>query len=511
MCSLICACQQDGQLIILLEQPTEDSLNPLSDPRLSKFGLRITHQGIATDQDAFTSGLGDLEVGTVPVDSPFDLRLAGKTATEEMLGLGLVLDVVVPGQGESRVEVKLRKPLGYVVGQDQLQVLDTSAPTTDALEVSRLQAPGITDVSATPNGLQLLTVDSNRLVAWRTADHQIVGEISLEHPATCVAASPDSRYALVCHRDARKVSVVDLVSMSSVRSAELADAPTRVVFGWDRKQAWVLIKGLDFSDRCGDQQSQLQTMDLLTGTLGAPINLGRPISSLAVDPRDGNLLVALPCEGSGSLGRVVGGTLAEVVNAPGISDLGVTDQSVVIIGGTTNVEVAGQVMSFDLSGPGLQAAALVRPFDIPPLTVSFTSKGGAEQDGYLSWISVPSNLQTHNISVTPDGRRAVALFQANYTSNTIIPAGPIECDYSLAAVGAGYLLMDLISGAVLVQRFTQISFSACRANCLVDQQGLHMTDKAICQAELERGMIRDKQLMTPPLEPRASTLLFSGP
>jgi hypothetical protein len=109
---VFCGCGP-GRLVIGLETPTRDDLNPLKDLRLSKFGLRVSEGGHATYQDAVRGAGPELAVGDVPPGTSFDLRLAGKSAADDMLGLGLVSDLRVSAGDETVVSVKFRKPIGY--------------------------------------------------------------------------------------------------------------------------------------------------------------------------------------------------------------------------------------------------------------------------------------------------------------------------------------------------------------------------------------------------------------
>ncbi len=96
-----------GRLVISMERPSIEQLDPMQDARLAKFGLRVVQAGQTIDQDVFRSSEPELLVGQVPTGVTFDLRVAGKSATDDMLGLGLVLDVA-PREGESEVKVMFR-------------------------------------------------------------------------------------------------------------------------------------------------------------------------------------------------------------------------------------------------------------------------------------------------------------------------------------------------------------------------------------------------------------------
>ena len=207
---LASACGEGGRLIIDLERPSH-ALDPIADPRLSKFSLRITVGGRPTVHDAFRNGDAELFLGDVPVGSPFDLRLSGTSATGLMLGLGLVHDVLVSdGSQDTMVAVKFRKPLGYVAGLGRVGVLDAAAASSTSLELAPLPVSGATAVAATPNGVLVLVVHNNTLVPIRTLDHSKLAAVPLAGSGDHVAVSPDSRYAVISHRSTLTLGVVDL-------------------------------------------------------------------------------------------------------------------------------------------------------------------------------------------------------------------------------------------------------------------------------------------------------------
>jgi len=188
------------------------------------------------DQDVFRNTGAELFVGNAPVERPFDLLFIGKSATDEMLGLGLALDLLLPEGQETIVPLKFRKPVGYVAGQNQVHVLNVLAGKGENVELASLTMNGVTDLAATPNGALVLAAADTNLIPLRTADHQVqdTEKVTLPAPATCIAVSPDSRYALVCHKAQSSVSIVNLDQMgsakASVETTKVKGEPGKVVF-----------------------------------------------------------------------------------------------------------------------------------------------------------------------------------------------------------------------------------------------------------------------------------------
>jgi hypothetical protein len=491
----------EGRLLIQLERPQKPELDPLVDTRLAKFGLRVIHEGKVTDQDAFRTG-DELTVGTIPTESYFDLRLAGKTASDEMIGLGLVVDVKASDRGETTVEVKFRKPVGYVAAGGQINALDTAADRGGRVDLAVFPVSGVTDVASTPNGVMVLAVAGARLVPIRTIDHGPLPEVKLDAPGTCIGVTPDSSFAVICHRDQQAVSVVEVNQLQLLGVAKLPGAPSKVAFGADHRTAFILLGGVTPQTGCVGTASQLATFDVRSLNVRSAKNLGRLASDVVI-ARDGSALLAMPCP-QGALGQVpVEGEAKVVAALPSPYDITLVDQNAISMGGGTDAQgrAAGQVVTFDLN-QGFSAPQ-TRSFVLPPLEVPFTEPN---QPGYLSWVSAPSGMVILDFAVAPDTRRAIVLFQANYASDQHF--GP--CAFTLQARGTGYLLVDLATSSVLALRYTQLVFNACSAPCLKTDKFGQMDVITRCEPGLKAAMQEIGLLLNPESEAAASTLLFGG-
>jgi len=507
-CAAASACGDTGRLIVTLERPSKE-LDPTSDPRLSKFRMRVTRGGQPTVHDAFSSGSAELSLGEVPVGSPFDLRLSGVSTTGLMLGLGLVHDVLIrDGNVDTVVALKFRKPLGYVAGQSRVEVLDAAAASSAKLELSPLPLGNGRSVVATPNGVLVLVVSGNTLVPLRTLDHAKLTPVPLAGSGDHLAVSPDSRYAVLCHKSTRKLGVVDLLEVGKGTGREitlnLGGTPSRVVFGKDRTAATLLVDGLERGDTCGSKHGRLVSLNLAARTYTPPKSLGRPVADVAVDPRDGAVLAALTCDKK--LRRIAPGGATQDAAVPASYDIANNDRNIVLLGRAAGATVQGQAVLFDLSGSG--AAGLGAPqsktFAFPPLSIGFKSQGSS---GYFTWASEPKDFKIYDLSISPDSQRAIALFQADYLSD--MKGG---CAYRATVRGTGYMLIDLTTGVVLVRRFTSLKFEQCYANCLINPNNQYLTDLGICTAEFKRVLRKHKLLLstTKEFEPAGAAMLFGG-
>ena len=506
------ACGGDGRLVISLERP-KGELDPLKDARLSRFSMRITTGGRTTDSDAFLSGDdAELQVGGVPVGQAFDLRLSGRSGAGLMLGVGLVQDLEIRDGGEdTNVAIKFRKPLGYVAGHSRVQVVDVAAASSAKLELKPLSIGSGRAVAATPSGVLALVASGRTLVPVRTLDHVALPAVNLSADGDCLAVSPDSRWAVICHRSARTVGLVDLRAVSQGKAKEqvlaVGGAPHRVVFGDSRTQATVLLEGLRRQTSCaGAASSRLVAVNLEHRKASAPRSMGRPVADVALDPRDGSLLLALTCDSK--LRRVQGSNVIEEATVPsGAYDITVADRNIVLMGRGAGASVQGQAMMFDLTRPVSTGKSLAAPeaktFSIPPILIRLKFSGSPS--GYLAWASEPKEFKIYDVAISPDSQRALCLLEATYHSNM-----GSNCQYRTNIKAVGYMLVDLTTGAVLVQRFTSLKFNDCYSNCVVNQAGQYLNTPGRCSAEFRRVLQKEGLLLsnTAEFEPAGATLLF---
>ena len=500
-------CGSDPQLIIDLERPS-GKLDPLKDKRLSKFSLRLIQGKKTTDQDVFRASAVELEVGMVPVGTPVDLRLAGRSASGLMLGLGQVLDLQVDDSRTTRISVKFRKPLGYIAGQNQVQTLDAAAISSAEVELAPLSIPGGKGIAAMRNGVVLLVVSGNSLVPVRTVDHVKLPSVKLKSSGTCVGVSRDNRRALICHPQDKSVGIVDLANIGTPQAKEItlgvSGTPSRVVFSRDRKRALVLLEAKSHKQACPAPNSRVVEVDLTTGKVVPPKSLGGPVADIALDPRDEGLLSVLPCKNKLRLSR--GSAKVQEVDIPATHDVAASDRNFVLVGRGSGTPVKGQAVLFDLTtGSGLSSRQN-KAFDLESIIIRLTSSGSPS--GYFGWASEPQSFTVHDLEISPDSQRALSLFEAQFSSNMTFEA----CTYRAKIKAVGYLLLDLDAGAVLVRRFTRLTFTDCYANCVVNPQNQRLTNLKVCSNEFKRVMRQYKELTssTAEFDPEGATLLFGG-
>ena len=502
------SCGSEPRLLIDLERPA-GSLDPLKDKRLSKFSLRLTQGRQTTTQEAFTPGGGELEVGTVPVGAPFDLRLAGRSSSGLMVGLGQVLDLTVSDSETTRVSIKFRKPLGYVTGQNQVQTLDAVATSSGRLELSPVAVSGGSGVASMRNGVILLVTSGKSLVPVRTSDHVKLAPVKLTSKGSCVGVSRDNRRALICHPQAKTVGLVDLANIGTAHAHEVPLAvpgpASKVVFSRDRATALVLLSAKSHRTACSAAAvSKLVEVDLATGKVSAASGLGAPVADIALDPRDEGLLTVLPCANKLRLSR--GGVKVQEVGVPTTHDLAASDQNLVLVGRAPGNPVKGQAVLFNTrTGSGLSSRQN-KGFSVAPVVIRLTSSGS--RSGYYGWASEAQTFTVYDLEISPDSQRAIALFEAQFASNMTFDA----CIYRAKLKAVGYLLLDLDAGSVLVRRFTRLTFSDCHANCVVNPKQQRLTNLNTCSTEFKRVMRQYGDLIsgTAEYDPAGATLLFGG-
>jgi len=489
----LAGCGDSGRLLITLERPEVKSFDPLNDVRLSRFSLRVTQGTSQSDQETVRTEGAELRVGSVPVGESFDLRLAGKSGTGQMLGLGLLFDLKVEGDREVPVAFKFRKPIGFVAGKHGIEQLDTTASTDNTIHFEQpIAAPNAADVAAYPDGASILVVSEVELSAFRTFDRKKWATVPLRTPGTCVAVSPDNAYAVVCH-DGGYVSIVDMNRLAEnqleLRETPVGGKPTRVVFGTNRTLARVLVDGA--VSGCG-AQSRMVEVNVANATKGREVALGRPVADLAVDPRDGRVLLALPCETPGRLGRINGDQVQIAAQLPnGSYDLALTDQYIVALGTSQNpLYLEGEAVLVDLNKQAFSTQK--KTFGLPGLAVLL---GQAGAEGVVGWIPEIQDFTIYDLSVSPDGQRALALFRAAYSSTT----SHQNCQYLASITAHGMLLLDLTVDQEVYSQFTSLEISQCSI-CGSD-----------CTGILRTALQNAKMLATPEYTPKGVAMLFGGP
>jgi hypothetical protein len=392
--------------------------------------------------------------------------------------------------------VKFRKPIGYVVGQPGIDILDATVTTRESAPLSPMQQiTNVSAVAATPDGAWLLVVSGQTLSALLTSNHTKWAEAKIPAGGNCLEVSPDNRYAVVCHKADKSVSIVDLAKLaenqSVVRVVKLHSGPTKIAFGQHRGKALVLVDGVGHMDGC-TASSTLVEVDMQSAVVTNSLPLNKPVADVAIDPRDTSLLLALPCERA--LGRVEAGQPKKLpMQVPRHYDLAVTDQFLVLLGSDNTSPPRGQAVLFDLNRGGFDNPQ-IRQFSLPGRGISFNNPGTGAVFVFL-------DLQTftiYDVVVSPGGQRAIGLFQAHYVANTNV--GSCSVDFDIRAFG--YLLVDLTVDTYLFSRSTSLSFDKC-STC-------DFPAKDSCESWFRTGLQELEALSKPEFDPQGMTLLFGG-
>jgi len=507
---LLCACGSDGRLLISLERPEVQLFDPMSDVRLSRFNLRVIQGASQSDQETVRAETTRLRVGNVPVGEAFDLRLAGKSATGQMLGLGLVFDLNVSGEGDTQVAVKFRKPIGFVAGAQGIEQLDTTATTTGIIRLGQIPAPGAVDVVSSPAGDWIATISGSVLSVFGTSNQKKWPvPVTLPAPGTCLGVSPDSTYVVVCHASNR-LSIVNMDRLAEgavdVRDVPLGGSPTRVVFGQDRDLARVLINGQTYTAAACNAQSHVADVYVSTGRVGRDLQLPHPVSDVIVDPRDGRVLLAMPCDNAPhrrQLGRLggTGGTEVEDTRVPvpwGIFDIALTEQYIVLVGTTEAIvpggkAAAGESVLIDLTKQGYTVQK--KPFGLPNLAVWTAGTSG---QGELGWLLDIDEFKIYDISVSPDGQRALALFRATYSSDNVFGGNT----YQTTMTVHGQMLVDLTIDDVVDWQMANLQFTRCNTT--------QHPNQADCDSWVRGALKKSGALANPEYLPRGGAVLFGG-
>ncbi|MCA9668514.1 MAG: hypothetical protein KC503_23140 [Myxococcales bacterium] len=550
-CLVGCA---DGRLVMQLDLPGDPQLDPTQDCssvgcssnlRLARYSLRITRQdGDTRNQEAVASTIGELTVGSVPVDTPFDLRLAGQSGTGQVLGVGRVRDVQVDARGDTLVSLKFRKPIGYIAGGTSLRVFDVSAARD--LEKPALGLANVLDVAATPNGVLFVALQQQHMIRVRTADHFAVGCTqplgSCAKPeslgtdpkfgtASCIAIRPDSDAALLC-RGQGVQPVFNLsgdtpapvdpfgVGAQVQRTSAIAFEPTRA---GSRPAAWVLGNGIQrtcsgeksilsraFVDRANDKNGEADSSV-------PPIELGYAAADVAVDPIDPSIVyVVTPCTTNTIVAYRDRQPVYKLTEGavPKAYDIAVTDSKIILIGEAPRVSVGNDFLPLqaqaiiiertDPSRPPLpqsaaELTALTRTFDVPTISVRFQTS--SSDQGFLFWSLDAQNIKVHNFQVSPDGQRALLNTETRYASNLSLSS----CQYNADVIAHGIMLVDINGGTVLYDALTQLEFSQCSSNCITGAN-----TQAGCEAFFRDGLQARGRLSRTPYVPSGGAILFGG-
>lgn len=519
----LCACG-DGQLVISLVLPDDKRLDPTAacptaapcariDPRLVRFSLRIRDQSASSSQEALFDSPGELAIGQVPVGRSLDLELSGQSATGQMLGVGRVFDVEVEAKEETRVAINFRKPIAYISAADAVVPIDAASQSPGFSVIPEIQRAQLRATATAPNGVLLALATTQRVFIYSTSTHQQLLDLRLDAPeqkaATCLRFTPDSRFLFIC-REGPHLSAVDLLATQpTVFGGAIGQVARDVAFTADGRTGYALTNGHAPTSSCSGASASGLTRfaigaELKNNFLAQDvITLPRPVSDIELNPQNGQLLLAEPCDGRVSQLPLPASGAAQpqplegaAVGAP--YDIAVTGDQIAIIGSS------GERGAVVLRS---QAATQNLDFAIPPIELSLANQGSTA--GAFDWTSLPTGqLVIYDSAIAPDGQRAIALYRLRFTSDLALNT----CSFRTDITGTGYVLLDLSSGAVLLNRLSKLDFApgGCSAPCISIAGVGELSVQSRCETVF-RQALRDRGALTRfSFEGRDASILFGG-
>lgn len=432
---LCAACDPDGGVALRFERPEDPTLDPLT-ADVEELTLWATAGGEEVFQS--TRPFGDaVRFGELPLGRDIRFAVGGTAATGHMIAFGrsgAPVDVTVDDAIE--VTLPVRRPFSYVAGAEGLIALD------GALDDDYARVLGDGDVvgaaSATPDGGAVVVAAGATLAVISTSTHQPEGgELALVAPATDLAISPDSRWAVVAHGEpGHGVSIVELPALrdgAPVEPTFVATGPTGSI-AVSADTAWVVIDPLA-SLFCMPMSSLLAIPLDDPAAAAAPMPFGAPASDLAVDP-DGRPLIVLPCAD-----QIVDDTLTPVLEVDGVSAVTVAGDTIWATGHVDGEAAHIILASVPLDGgepslldlPTLEERALAPEFDAP---------------GQGASIQATADLASaYDLAILPDGEHAAILVAAVYLTDEVGDAGfGIPILPAVTMVTYEYQLVQLDSG-----------------------------------------------------------------
>jgi hypothetical protein len=306
-------CTEKGAVVLLLERPTLEQLDPLSNPTPVELRLQV-HRGphveiLTAAWPASGRGLdvGELEPG--PVDR---MLLSAFASDGRLVGYGAMGPMEVPKKGKVTLAVPFRRPLSYVAGGTNLAVFDTSRPKEEQLLDPLLIGTGsdlTTAVDGTPDGRHLLvtTQGPHQLHVVDTRTHSVTQVVDLPDSPTFLSVSQDSEWVVVSHYDTNEVTFVRLNDVLEGRGTSAqwtlglttSPGPAAVATLPGGQQVAAVLGGrlrIDFVCQPEPAPSTLHIVDLASRTLQGTVTLNEGARAIAATVDQSAVFVAFPCD-----------------------------------------------------------------------------------------------------------------------------------------------------------------------------------------------------------------------
>jgi hypothetical protein len=441
---------------IKLDAPV-DSLSPLDD-RVANLTLIV--DGAPGGPEIQTVAVGPhgaaLALGDVPIAKGLSVSMLATSAGARMIGYGRGENVLDVKEGEeATVTVRMRRPFAYVAGAAKLSAFDTTLePRQTYLSTLEPVTSAPAAVAASPDGSDVAIADGTRVTLASTADHTTVtGQVDVGGAATDLAYTPDGRTLVVAVGGG--VALVDVAAAHAGvgQAVQVAVGQTARVAA-SSTTAWALVAGWD-DNGCG--ASQVVPIDLTSMTAGAPVIADRAVADLAVEPRSGTLLVALPCDGVGKVG-VLSGTGAGAMLSQSFDVQGA--MQVVVAGG--RIYAAGRVQApggshVVLASVGIDGSNMTH-LDLPvpeerALSTEFDTNGQAAE------VRINADgVRVLDMAVLPDGARVALIVSSSYHGDKTGDPGLLPFESIIPAIDLStweYQLLDVSTGVPLQRMRTR--------------------------------------------------------
>lgn len=321
---VLSGCPQKGRLELMLDVPTDEDLNPLTNSALKEVRMQV-HRGGSIDvetvvwnEERQTLDLG--EVGPGPVDA---ISLSGYSIDGRLLSYGRTGSFDVPDGGGFNVLLPFRRPLTYISGlEGAMQVFDTSLRNEKQILPPLLvdsDNPGAGTTyaaSSTPDGrhILLITHDPHKLIVVDTRDHTVKRTHTLDFKPYHMGISRDGRWVVAADpgepniRDGTLMvaglnQVINNPDHSPITIGGLGDFPPAgrpafMTLSDGRERVVMVGKRAPFNFDCTEEASVIHFIDPYTGQMDPPLVLYSTARAVAASPKSDYFFVAMPCDGT---------------------------------------------------------------------------------------------------------------------------------------------------------------------------------------------------------------------
>jgi len=432
-------CKSHGSVMITLELPAAQELNPMADPRLASFSLVVSDtdgnvQKINTEP--YAPGVRQVDIGELPVGDIGRLTLVGYSDANQVLAYGEASGIAVGAYDDILVSLPFRKPYTYMAGGPSVSVFDTTqAHSADVVSPIEINSPGQTTsaVATTPDGRYVLaavadpaTPSASKLLVFNTGQHTEAYRVPLNHSPDFLSVSHDGHWAILSATDASRITVVDLQDVFA--DVDPALTTRDIVFAAPKRAAFVrrtdgrdlavvlqnsLLKGEDCLSAA--LPSTLSVIDLSDGNLLNSTFFETTLADVASRPGDSLVYAAEPCQQRVATFDTNSYQVSTLVGVQSPTSLIVKDDLLWI----------GREELFQPTSPNT-ARILIDRVNLntleytPVVTTPFLQEGLVVREGNdqgASRVVLRANpliVQVYHLSVPPGGTRISALVWAGY-------------------------------------------------------------------------------------------------